>query len=59
MDDPIKDEEDASSSGAMLVENLASFDDLVVWNHDKSLDEQCDPASKGVNEWLAFAQAVS
>lgn len=43
---------------AQALEEVASFDKLVLWGHE-SLVEGDDPFVKGVEEWIGFADAVS
>lgn len=40
-----------------VVESTAHFNELVVWGHDQA-PEKDDAFVKGVEEWLAFADAI-
>lgn len=40
------------------VERLASFDEVVVWGHE-AMPASDDEYSKGLGEWVSFAEAVS
>ena len=39
-------------------ECLAEFDEIVVWGHDQVPGED-DEYARGMEEWIAFAEAVS
>lgn len=41
------------------MDEVASFDKVTIWGHDATPDRADDPFARGVDEWLAFAQAVS
>ena len=49
-------EEDAEP--VKVLEEAASFDEMMVWGHE-AVPEGDDPYVKGVEEWIAFAEAVS
>ena len=40
-----------------VMDCLAGFDEIVVWGHDQVPDED-DEYGRGVDEWIAFAEAV-
>ncbi|KAK5006328.1 hypothetical protein LTR39_005690 [Cryomyces antarcticus] len=40
------------------MEENASFEEIVVWDHGAMPAETEDPYSKGVQEWIALAEAV-
>jgi ribonuclease H2 subunit C len=40
-----------------VVESTAQFNEIVVWGHDQIPDKD-DAFVKGVEEWLAFANAI-
>ena len=42
----------------MVLEEAASFEEMAVWGHE-AVPEPDDPYVKGVEEWIAFAGAVS
>lgn len=54
--------EEEDSDGVMepvkVLEEAASFEEMVVWGHEV-LPGSDDPYVKGVEEWIAFAEAVS
>lgn len=58
-DDTEGDDEDEDQPAEVKVaEEVASFDEVMVWGHDVLPDESDDPYTKGVAEWIAFAEAV-
>lgn len=50
--------EKEEASSAKILEEKATFDEIVIWGHDE-LPEKGDIFVKGVEEWIAFAEAVS
>jgi ribonuclease H2 subunit C len=48
-----KDEEEAKE-----LHGLGSFDEVVLWGHESMVDED-DAFSKGMGEWIEFAEVVS
>jgi ribonuclease H2 subunit C len=40
-----------------VIESTAQFNEIVVWGHDQTPDKD-DAFVKGVEEWLAFANAI-
>lgn len=40
------------------VEQLASFDEVMIWGHE-AMPASDDAYSKGLGEWVSFAEAVS
>jgi ribonuclease H2 subunit C len=36
---------------------VSSFDDMVVWGHDRVPDSD-DTFVKGIEEWISFAEAI-
>lgn len=53
----IRDEEDEPPEPVKVLDELSSFDEVVVWGHDQ-LPALDDPFVKGVEEWIAFAEAL-
>ncbi|KAF2083272.1 ribonuclease-like protein H2 subunit C [Saccharata proteae CBS 121410] len=41
-----------------VAEEVASFDEMVLWNHETLPDGVDDAYVKGVKEWIAFAEAI-
>lgn len=56
MDDDEAEEEQQPDVKEM--ESMATFDDLVIWGHGTAPAAADDPYAKGIQEWLAFAEAV-
>ena len=40
-----------------ILEEIGSFDSIVVWDHEK-MPEKDDPFIKAVEEWIGFAEAM-
>ena len=40
-----------------ILEDIGSFDSIVVWDHEK-MPEKNDPFIKAVEEWIGFAEAM-
>jgi len=57
----LEDDEDETENNEELqvVEQVAAFDHVMVWNHEILPDPLEDPYSKGITEWIGFADAVS
>lgn len=53
----IQDEEDEPPEPVKILDELSGFDEVVVWGHDH-LPAMDDPFVKGVEEWIAFAEAL-
>lgn len=56
-DDEVEAEEEEIEVGIM--EELAGFDEVMVWGHEVVVDEKEDPYARGIQEWMKFADAVS
>ncbi|KAL9059580.1 MAG: hypothetical protein Q9162_001085 [Coniocarpon cinnabarinum] len=41
-----------------LLEEVAAVDKMVIWGHDDVPEASTDPFCKGVQEWVAMAEAV-
>lgn len=52
------DDDDEETVEVRVVEEVGRFDRVVVWGHESVPDEAEDPYSRGLTEWLAFAQAM-
>lgn len=50
-------EEEAEEDVGIMEEN-ASFEDLMLWGHETLPDETADPYIRGVEEWIDFAEQV-
>lgn len=53
-----EDEEDDTPIETREVEQLATFDEVMVWGHEAKPASD-DAYSKGLEEWVSFAEAVS
>lgn len=53
-----EDEDEEKSIDTYEGEQIASFDNILVFNHEKLPDETSDPYIKGLQEWTALAEAV-
>lgn len=55
------DEEEVreATTEVSLLEEVAQFDEVVVWGHDALPNELEDPYARGLREWIAFARVVS
>lgn len=52
------EEDDDQRIEVRIMEEVGEFDEVVVWEHEVAPDETEDPYSKGVSEWIAFAEAM-
>lgn len=53
----IQEEEDEPPEPVKVVEALSSFENVVVWSHDRVPTSE-DPFVKGLDEWISFAEAI-
>jgi len=53
-----EEEGDEDNEELQVVEQVAAFEHVVVWNHEVVQDPLEDPYSKGIEEWIGFADAV-
>lgn len=51
------DEEPELPESTKVIEQVAAFDELVVWGHDR-IPSTDDHFVKGIEEWIAFAEAI-
>lgn len=51
-------EDDERPEDVKVLEQKGKFDEVVVWGHE-TVPEDGDEYVKGVEEWIAFAEAVS
>lgn len=49
-------DEEATAEG--ILEEMAHFDEFMVWDHEAQPDETTDPYIRGIEEWIAFAEVV-
>ena len=53
----VEQDEGAEEEPVKILEEQASFDEVVLWGHESTPDEN-DPYVKGIQEWIAFAETV-
>ncbi|KAF2494324.1 hypothetical protein BU16DRAFT_540802 [Lophium mytilinum] len=58
-DDEGDNEEEEDPVDVKAVEELATFEEIVVWGHEAAPANTEDPYAKGVHEWIGFAEAVA
>ena len=51
-------EEDEDEEEVAILEELATFEEMVVWDHEKVVEDG-DGIVKGLEEWIRFAEVVS
>lgn len=51
--------EEEEREEAQVVEHVAEFDHITVWNHEALSDQLEDVYVRGISEWTALAGAVS
>lgn len=51
-------EEEEEEEEVAILEELATFEEVVVWDHEKTVEAD-DEVVKGLEEWARFAEAVS
>ncbi|KAF2428354.1 ribonuclease H1 small subunit [Tothia fuscella] len=52
------EEEEDEAEEIKLVEQIAEFDEIMVWGHETTAEATEDPYSKGMEEWISFAEAI-
>ena len=53
------EEEPEESDGTMTaLDEVATFDEVVVWGHD-ALPEENDPVARGLEEWIGLAATMN
>jgi len=56
---PTEDEEEEEmEADVKVLEEQATFDEVMVWGHEVVVDEGSDPYVRGVEEWIGFAEQV-
>jgi hypothetical protein len=56
--DDAENEQD-SKEEVHAMEDLATFDQFVVWSHGQPTAEADDPYAKAIQEWITLAEAVN
>jgi ribonuclease H2 subunit C len=50
------EEEEAAEVG--IIEERATFDEIIIWGHEAMPDNLTDPYVKGLEEWISFSEKV-
>src|SRR5437773_12006405 len=50
--------EDNDEAEVKIMEESATFSELVVWGHEALPEDASDPYVRGIEEWVAFASKV-
>lgn len=58
-DEPGDEEDDAPPESVGVMNDVAAVDGITIWGHGALPDLGDDPYARGIQEWVAFAQAVS
>ena len=58
-DDGDATEDDEQLMESKIVHEMATFDEITVWGHETLPEAVDDPYSKGIDEWIKLAHAVS
>ena len=53
------EDEAESEPATRIMEDIASFEDIITWGHDSLTEGESDPYERGISEWIAFAKTVS
>ncbi len=53
----IEEEEEEPPEPVKVLEEVATFGDVIVWGHDR-IPNQDDTFVKGIEEWISFAEAI-
>ena len=53
----IEEEEEEPPEPVKVLEELSTFDEVIVWGHDQVPASE-DPFVKGIEEWISFAEAI-
>lgn len=56
--DEAEDEDEEAPEDVRVVQEIASFNNITVWGHESIPSSTEDPYSKGIEEWMTFAQSV-
>jgi ribonuclease H2 subunit C len=54
-----EEEDDEVVEETFVTEEVATFDSIMVWNHETVPEASEDPYVKGMEEWMGMAEAVS
>ncbi|KAK8250199.1 ribonuclease H2, subunit C [Phyllosticta capitalensis] len=53
-----EEDDDDEDAEIRVIDEVGQFDRVVVWGHESVPDEAEDPYSRGLTEWLSFAEAM-
>ncbi len=56
-DFPVEGEDCEEDEPVKVLEEQATFDEVLLWGHESTPDEN-DPYAKGIEEWISFAETV-
>lgn len=54
-----EEEEEEREEEVKVLEEQAEFDEVMIWGHEVVVDATEDCYSRGVEEWIQFAESVS
>lgn len=55
----VEEDDDVEDFGEVkVVDEQSEFDEIMLWGHEATPDELADPYTRGMEEWIAFAEAV-
>ena len=58
-EDDDEDEVEQPVEETRIAQEIGTFDEVMVWNHDVPWDGAEDSYARGISEWMTFANAVS
>ncbi|KAI9798034.1 MAG: hypothetical protein M1835_005037 [Candelina submexicana] len=53
-----KEGDEMEAQDTKVLEENASFDEIVVWGHEAVPETESDPYIRGLDEWIAFAETM-
>lgn len=57
-DQTMYDENEDDKIEKTISEEVAQFDEVMVWDHGAMPDDSSDPYLRGIEEWISFAETV-
>lgn len=57
-DDEDEDEQQELPQEVKIAQQIGEFDEVVVWGHGGSVDEESDMFVRGIREWIGFAEGM-
>ncbi|KZF23256.1 ribonuclease H1 small subunit [Xylona heveae TC161] len=58
LDEGVDEEGEEDIPPTKILEQQASFDELIIWGHEAEPDEGSDAYLKGIQEWIQFSEAM-